>query len=131
LVLVLGIAWLAGGFKPAAPTSNSLRVTIDNFAYSPQSLTVAANQPVNLTLVNDTSLAHDFSVSNIAVTGVTETGGDAHDMAAGPMPALHIAAAAGQTAVLTFTPTQPGIYQFFCTVPGHKDAGMMGTLLVK
>jgi plastocyanin len=26
---------------------------------------------------------------------------------------------------------QPGTYTFYCTVPGHKDAGMEGTLTVK
>lgn len=30
-----------------------------------------------------------------------------------------------------FTPTQPGTYEFYCSVPGHKDAGMKGTLTVQ
>jgi uncharacterized cupredoxin-like copper-binding protein len=36
-----------------------------------------------------------------------------------------------QTSTLDFTPTKPGTYEFFCTVAGHKDAGMVGTLIVK
>jgi uncharacterized cupredoxin-like copper-binding protein len=26
---------------------------------------------------------------------------------------------------------KPGKYQFYCTVPGHRQAGMEGTLTVK
>jgi P-type Cu+ transporter len=131
LALLVGVAWLAGGFKAASPAVNSFTLRIDNFSYSPQALTVVVNQPVSVTLVNDTTLEHDFSVQTIAVTNVVETNSASHAMDAASMPALHMAAAAGQTAVLTFTPTQPGLYQFFCTIPGHKDAGMLGTILVK
>jgi uncharacterized cupredoxin-like copper-binding protein len=46
-------------------------------------------------------------------------------------PQLHVAAMMGQTGVLEFTPTKPGTYEFFCTVAGHKEAGMVGTLVVK
>jgi len=132
LALLVGGAWLAGGFKAASPAASNLTLTINNFSYSPQDLTVTVNQPVRIALVNDTTLEHDFSIQTISVTNVVETNSAQHDaMDMGNMPALHMAAAAGQTAELTFTPTQPGLYQFFCTVPGHKDAGMLGTLLVK
>jgi uncharacterized cupredoxin-like copper-binding protein len=37
----------------------------------------------------------------------------------------------GQAGTLEFTPTKPGTYEFICTVPGHKEAGMVGALIVK
>jgi len=40
-------------------------------------------------------------------------------------------AAIGATNTMEFTPTKPGTHEFFCAVPGHKDAGMKGTLVVK
>jgi uncharacterized cupredoxin-like copper-binding protein len=84
-----------------------------------------------LTFTNDSSLEHDFSVLDIAVTAVSATETGDHAMADEHQPALHMSAAPGETAVLEFTPTQPGTYEFFCTVPGHKEAGMVGTLIVK
>jgi uncharacterized cupredoxin-like copper-binding protein len=32
--------------------------------------------------------------------------------------------------MIEFTPSQPGEYEFFCSVPGHKEAGMRGTMVV-
>jgi uncharacterized cupredoxin-like copper-binding protein len=44
---------------------------------------------------------------------------------------LHAATSAGETSVIKFTPTEPGTYQIICSVPGHKEAGMTGELIVK
>jgi len=44
--------------------------------------------------------------------------------------AMHAHTAAGETVTVTFTPTEPGTYEFYCTVPGHREAGMIGTLVV-
>jgi uncharacterized cupredoxin-like copper-binding protein len=36
----------------------------------------------------------------------------------------------GQTATVSFTSTAAGTYEYYCDVPGHKDAAMKGTLTV-
>jgi uncharacterized cupredoxin-like copper-binding protein len=50
-------------------------------------------------------------------------------------PSLGIQAADipfGTTTTLLFTaPTQPGSYQFWCAIPGHAEAGMVGEVIVK
>jgi uncharacterized cupredoxin-like copper-binding protein len=43
---------------------------------------------------------------------------------------IHIAMAANETAETTLTLTQPGTYTFYSAIPGHREAGMVGTLIV-
>jgi uncharacterized cupredoxin-like copper-binding protein len=103
--------------------------------YSPSTFEVKAGVPVELTFVNEGELEHDFSILEIPVESVSEPEAMSaeHEMemgAAAMDPALHVAAEPGATGHMTFTPTQPGSYEFYCTVPGHKDAGMVGTMTV-
>jgi len=46
-------------------------------------------------------------------------------------PQLHVMALPGAQAIAEFTPLQAGLYEFFCTTEGHKEAGMHGSLLVQ
>ena len=83
-------------------------------------------------VTNNGTLEHDFSIIEFPTSGPSSSeGGMDHDM--GEMaetPDLHVAAAVGQSATLEFTPSKAGTYEFFCTVAGHKEAGMVGTLVV-
>jgi len=118
--------------------SNVQELTIEatDIAYSLNQIEVVAGQPVKLTLKDNGSLDHDFSILEIPVvtTGEAETM-PGHDMSTmtdmGSGPQLHVAATAGTSNTIEFTPTKPGTYEFFCTVAGHKEAGMIGTLVVK
>jgi uncharacterized cupredoxin-like copper-binding protein len=82
-----------------------------------------------VTLVNNGSLEHDFSIMEFPMEMTSaETGG--HEMGSGMEPEMHMSAMAGETMTTEFTPTAPGSYEFFCTVAGHKEAGMVGMLTV-
>jgi uncharacterized cupredoxin-like copper-binding protein len=85
----------------------------DSLKFEPDSLTVKAGQPVQLTLTNAGQLQHDWSLDQ------------------GAAQPVKIVANAGQTAAGTFTIQQPGTYTFMCSVPGHAAAGMKGTLTVQ
>jgi plastocyanin len=43
---------------------------------------------------------------------------------------VHVPIPTGTPALALFTPTTPGTYTFYCHIPGHREAGMVGTLVV-
>jgi len=63
------------------------------------------------------------------VRALTNRGAILHDVT---IPALgfQLVAQPGQRAVGALTPTTPGTYEFYCSVPGHREAGMIGRLVV-
>ncbi|HSB90257.1 MAG TPA: cupredoxin domain-containing protein [Anaerolineales bacterium] len=117
----------------AGPPVQELSLTAADFSFTPNTLEVTAGVPVRLTMMNEGTLEHDFSIlempmETMAATSVPMEG---HDMTAmGEQAQLHMAAAVGMSNTIEFTPTKPGTYEFFCTVPGHKEAGMVGTMTV-
>ena len=118
-----------GSAKPAT----ELTLDATDFAYSPLSITVPANEPVLLTLKNSGNLEHDFVIEKIAVKTkvIQDSGSDAHHAhGAEENYDLHFSAEVGEASVIQFTVSEPGTYQFFCSVAGHKEAGMVGELIV-
>ena len=116
-VLLLGAMMLAacsGGqaaaSKPAVSAQNVTVKTNDQMRFEPATLTVQANTPVSLNLDNSgAALIHDFTIDSV--------GGQQ----------VHIPAQANSRGTGQFT-VPAGTYQFYCSQPGHKDAGMVGTL---
>lgn len=137
-LLVTG-ALLAAGLlaacAPAADTAAPIALTVQAFqmAYDPATLALAAGQPVALTFQNNDVVNHDFSIQDFPMTDVSATQEplEGHNMTyVLDEPELHISALQGTSHALTFTPTTPGTYEYFCTVAGHCEAGVRGTLTV-
>ena len=133
--VVLIVLAACGSTNATSTTPQSFAVTAKEFGFAPAQLTVTAGQPVELTLQNTGAVEHDWSVREIELAGnptaAEETGGghmagDTHDA-----PKLHVAAGPGSQGKLTFTPSKAGAYEVYCTVAGHKEAGMIGMLTVK
>ncbi len=77
-------------------------------------LEVEAGSRVRITLINDDGMAHDFSVPAFG--------------AKTPIISAH-----GSEAEVAFTIKrgQEGTYDYFCTLAGHRQAGMEGRLIVR
>ncbi|MBI3162034.1 MAG: cupredoxin domain-containing protein [Chloroflexi bacterium] len=134
LILLLAVFTLvltACGGK--AVDAAAITVTMKEFAFDPNPIKVSAGTPVEITLMNEGSVEHDFVIEVISVTDLSTEGGmGEHEMSTEHEEFdLHTSVAAGGTGILRFTPTEPGTYQIFCSVPGHKEAGMIAELIVE
>lgn len=107
-----------------------VQVTAQNYRFSPATIEVTQKQTVRFVLRNPDSTEHDFQVDGLEVMVGAMPAGHVHE--AGSVPGgFHVHAEAGATTTVTFVPMTKGTFQIYCTVPGHKDAGMVGTLSVR
>ncbi len=95
--------------SPVADGARRIEVTARSFQFDPEEITVTAGEDVAIVLTSE-DLLHDFTIDEI----------DAH-----------VAADADETSEGGLRADEPGRYTFYCTVAGHRDAGMEGTLIVE
>jgi plastocyanin len=105
LVALVG-ATVGSGTAHAAAKPTTIKVDARNFAFSPKNLKVKAGQKVTIALHSKDSV-HDFTVQGGDT--VVEVGGD-------------------KTKRGTFKLAKAGKYVFYCSIPGHRAAGMHGTI---
>jgi len=136
LFAVLSGAVLAACSSTPAPLEVNMQAS--EFRFDPATVEVQAGQQVTITMQNMGTVEHDFVIQEIPVEGTvaesatTEPGMAGHTMEGTDMePAVHMGAMAGMSDSVTFIPTKPGTYEFYCAVAGHREAGMVGTLMVR
>ena len=135
-MLLAGVVLAGLGAACSAPPL-ALTIEATDMAYSALDLRAVVGQPVRLKFVNAGALEHDFSIGTIKVGefNYVEGGMEMHQqhgqVPAAGAPQLHVMALPGTQAIAEFTPLQAGLYEFFCTTEGHKEAGMHGSLLVQ
>jgi plastocyanin len=92
--------------KPA-----EVRIVSTEFGYAPAKVIVIAGRAVTLVLDNSgAETEHDLVVSAYG---------------------FRMQARAGETARKSTVFEKPGEYEYSCDLPGHRDAGMKGTLIVR
>ncbi|HLO02451.1 MAG TPA: cupredoxin domain-containing protein [Symbiobacteriaceae bacterium] len=126
--LLLGLATLLLAGCASAGPAQEVRLETNAMTFNTNQIEVKAGRPVKLDLVNTDSVLHDFAIQKIDVK-VKAAGHDDHAHA--DTTDLHVSASAGKTGTVEFTPEAAGTYTYYCTVAGHRDAGMEGQLVVK
>lgn len=111
LAAILAVAGCGG--TSASPPAGSIVVKLSEYKFDPSSITHKSGT-ITFFLENVGTAAHDMKVFDSAGNGVAQS-----DLV---QP--------GNDATFTISLTQAGTYPFNCTQPGHKDAGMKGTLTI-
>lgn len=134
---------LVAACAPATPPAPSvLEVTVigKEFSFDPAQLSFAAGQRVRLTFVNQGSIDHEIEFEGMRAENVMldwsragavpdeEKEEIAEHAEEGEVEAY---AAPGGTTVVEFTPAASGTFEFVCGLPGHEEAGMVGSLVIR
>jgi plastocyanin len=101
----------AGGEEQAAGAGAGEPVTVESYDiyFEPSELSIPADTEVTVSLPNEGVTLHNFSIDELGISV---------DIAPGATEETVINAPAGE-------------YEYYCNVPGHKPAGMLGTLTVQ
>ncbi len=105
LVLAALVLAACGGGAPAG-----VSVKAEDLKFTPNALTAKVGQAITVNMQNAGALEHSFIIDELNVR----------------MEKVQ----PGQNGSVTFTASTAGTYTIYCDVPGHKEAGMTGTLTV-
>lgn len=103
------LALMACGDEPSALPPLDLTLHAQDIKFDQNVLTAKVNQPINLTYINEGMIDHAFKIEGLVEEYKVKPG------------EMHL---------FTFTPPKAGEFKFVCAMPGHAEAGMVGTLTV-
>jgi|DewCreStandDraft_1066081.scaffolds.fasta_scaffold00011_113 nitrite reductase (NO-forming) len=114
---IVVIATLVGTACQFAPQSGGgqqtpaaeVTITATEFKYEPSVINLPVGKPVAITIDNKGMIEHDISIPGIG---------------------FKVTVPAGKKVTKVITATKAGEYPFECTIPGHKEAGMVGKVIV-
>lgn len=99
--------------EQAVTVQASGRVTVvgKEFQFIPNVIRIERGQAVTIVFKDEGALSHNLTI-----------------------PGLHVRTPtiqSGAQATLHFIAKEAGTFPFWCTVPGHKEAGMRGTVVIR
>lgn len=116
--------------RPARIVQVTMRETDGKMMFVPDRVEVKRGEQIRFVLRNNGALDHEFVLATAA-----ENVKHAEEMKKNPEMehddpnAKRLAPAKAGEVVWKFT--KPGTFEFGCLIPGHREAGMIGTVIVK
>lgn len=98
----------ASGAAPATGASQSVELDAQDISWSKKEITVKPGDKI--VVKNVGALQHDFSVDALKIADPIDSG--------------------ASVTVTIPADAKPGTYEYYCSVPGHKEAGMVGKLTI-
>jgi uncharacterized cupredoxin-like copper-binding protein len=90
--------------------SGDITLSAQEMRFGQEEIYLKVGETVTILLDNNDLYAHSFDTDDLDV---------------------HVAMPANGQVMATFTATEPGEFEFYCNVPGHQQAGMVGKLIVE
>ncbi len=124
----------ANDYLEVAPKDSLILIAMTNFAYTPNTIEVGAGEVLEIAVQNAELALHDFTIdkidADVHISYLGGTGQHAHQELERDAD-VHFALTEPGSGVVHLKIHEPGEYVFYCTVPGHREAGMEGTLIVQ
>jgi len=112
IAIAAGVVAIASAGSPApaqaAAQLSATRIETKDTAYSTRDLTAPAGE-IRIEMLNNDLFWHTFTIDALGVD-------------------LRVPLSGRRAAVFT---AAPGVYQYYCAIPGHAASGMRGTLTVR
>ncbi|MBX9635684.1 MAG: cupredoxin domain-containing protein [Magnetospirillum sp.] len=120
--------WLPANFSWDRPTETV--VTLLDNSFEPSALVFDRNKPYRLVLKNVGHTPHDLVDLNffhaIVLRAVVSSNGTVFT------PHIHsLSVQPGSVVTITFAAVKPGSFDIFCSIPGHREDGMEGKVVLR
>jgi len=118
ILLIIGLLFIVGcepvSEKPQVSTDfvagQIIEIKLFSFGFEPNEITVKEGQDIRLVVTNTESIRHTFTLREFDID---------------------VSLAGKEIKFIDFIADKSGTFDFFCTVTGHRPAGMEGSLEVK
>lgn len=103
---------------------NVIQIDAKDYKYNPVEFKIKNEQQVTINFKNTGAVEHDIQIDGLEAEIINM---ESHRHGA---EGIHIHAMPGEQSSITFKALKTGVFEYYCTLPGHKESGMIGSISV-